>query len=186
MPSGVPSVGRSSGPSSKPSQSQNVVLSSAPSVDPSSNPSTVPSLVSSSEPSTGSSSMPSPVPTIDCSNDLDFKFEGDLSRTCDSYVAYKPVKRCKKIQPKSGGKKVRKFCPGTCKKKCKKPRGECENLLTFRFQGNWKFSCDLYVALKPVKRCKKDVEGTNDKVTGKLKKVRFFCPATCKRKCKTL
>ena len=56
---------------------------------------------------------------IDCSNDLDFRFEGNSSRTCDLYVAIKPVKRCEKIQPESGGKKVRKFCPGTCKRKCK-------------------------------------------------------------------
>ncbi|OEU06656.1 hypothetical protein FRACYDRAFT_254210 [Fragilariopsis cylindrus CCMP1102] len=106
----------------------------------------------------------------------------DSSRTCDSYVAFKPIKRCKKEQPGTG-KKVRFYCPGTCKKKC--PRGKCENLKTFRFQGNSN-ACDSYVAEKPVKRCKKDVEGKKDKVTGKLKKVKFFCPATCKKKCKTL
>ena len=116
---------------------------------------------------------------------MTMRFEGDSSRTCDSYVAFKPVKRCKKEQPGTK-KKVRKFCPGTCKKKCKTPRGECENSKTFRFQGNRKFTCDLYVAVKPVKRCRKNVQGKNDNVTGKLKKVRFFCPATCKRKCKSL
>ncbi|OEU07947.1 hypothetical protein FRACYDRAFT_250598 [Fragilariopsis cylindrus CCMP1102] len=94
--------------------------------------------------------------------------------------------RCRKIQPESGGKKVRKFCPGTCKKKCKTPRGKCENLKTFRFQGRQKFTCDLYVAVKPVKRCQKDVLGKKDEVNGKLKKIKFFCPATCKKKCKTL
>ena len=62
----------------------------------------------------------------------------------------------------------------------------CKNLVTFRFQGSQKFTCDLFVALKPVKRCRKDVKGINDRVAGKLKKVRFFLSATCKRKCKSL
>ena len=119
-----------------------------------------------------------------CENLGSFRFEGNSSRTCDSYVAMKPIKRCAKIQPKSGGKKVSEFCPSTCEKKCKKPRGKCEDLITFKFQGNPEFTCDLYVAEKPFKRCKKEVEGTEDE-NGKLKKIRFFCPATCKRKCKT-
>ena len=109
-----------------------------------------------------------------------------MSRICDSYVAFKPIKRCKKIQPKSVGKRVRTFCLGTCKKKCKNPRGKCENLKAFLFQGKQKLTCDLYVAVKPVKRCRKDVQGTEDKVIGILKKVKLFCPATCKKKCKTL
>ena len=77
------------------------------------------------------------------------------------------------------------MCPGICKKKCKTPRGKCENLKTFRFQGNMN-ACDSYVAVKPVKRCRKNVEGKKNKVTGRLKKVKFFCPATCRKKCKTL
>ena len=104
-----------------------------------------------------------------------------MPRTCDSYVAFKPIKRCKKIQPKSVGKRVRTFCLGTCKKKCKNPRGKCENLKAFLFQGKQKLTCDLYVAVKPVKRCRKDVQGTEDKVIGILKKVKLFCPATCKK-----
>ena len=104
-----------------------------------------------------------------------------MSRTCDSYVAFKPIKRCKKIQPKSVGKRVRTFCLGACKKKCKNPRGKCENLKAFLFQGKQKLTCDLYVAVKPVKRCRKDVQGTEDKVIGILKKAKLFCPATCKK-----
>ena len=151
--------------------------SSAPSQDPSSKPSTVPSLVPSSSPSV--------VPTTGCSNDLDFKFQGDSSKTCDSYTAIKPRKRCKKKVANTGGKRISYFCPATCKKECKIPRGKCENVKTFRLQGQ-KLTCDLYVAVKPRKRCKKKVQGKKNKVTGKLKKVKFFCPATCKKKCKTL
>ncbi|OEU10386.1 hypothetical protein FRACYDRAFT_247439 [Fragilariopsis cylindrus CCMP1102] len=91
--------------------------------------------------------------------------------------------RCKKKVANTGGKRIRDFCPGTCKKKCKTPRGKCENLKTFRFKDKKKFTCDLFVAEKPNKRCKKKVKGTKDKVSGKFKKVKFFCPATCKKKC---
>ena len=88
----------------------------------------------SSLPSAVLSASPSSIPS-----DLDFKFKGNLSKTYDSYVAFKPVKRCRSEQPGTG-KEVRKFCSGTCKKNCKKPRGVCENLVTFQFQGNRKFT----------------------------------------------
>ena len=62
----------------------------------------------------------------------------------------------------------------------------CENSDAFRFEDNLEFTCDLYIAKKPKKRCKKKVQGTKDEGTGKLKKVKFFCPATCKKNCKDL
>ena len=116
-----------------------------------------------------------------CENLKTFRFKDKKKFTCDLFVAEKPNKRCKKKV--KGGKRIRDFCPGTCKKKCKTPRGKCENLKTFRFKDKKKFTCDLFVAEKPNKRCKKKVKGTKDKVTGKFKKVKFFCPATCKKKC---
>ncbi|OEU19200.1 hypothetical protein FRACYDRAFT_237492 [Fragilariopsis cylindrus CCMP1102] len=123
-------------------------------------------------------SAPSAVPNFDCSDDISFRFEGNPSRTCDSYVAIKPIKRCQKIQPESGGKKVRNFCPSVCKSNCKRRRGPCENLGSFRFEGNSSRTCDSYVAMKPIKRCAK----IQPKSGGK--KVSEFCPSTCKKKCK--
>ena len=45
------------------------------------------------------------------------------------------------------------------------------------FEDNPELTCDSYVAEKPNKRCRKEQPGTD-------KKLKFFCPATCRRKCK--
>jgi hypothetical protein len=82
-----------------PSHSPSVIPSSTPSADPSSIPSTGPSV----SPSTRTTLQPSISPKIDCTDVIDFGFEGNSLRTCESYVALKTSKRCRKIQPESGG-----------------------------------------------------------------------------------
>ena len=70
----------------------------------------------------------------------------------------KPVTRCEKEQPGTG-KKVKFFCPATCKQECKKKsrspllpaaveRGPCENSDSFQFTGNSSRTCDSYFAIK--------------------------------------
>ncbi|OEU07703.1 hypothetical protein FRACYDRAFT_250726 [Fragilariopsis cylindrus CCMP1102] len=56
-------------------------------------------------------------------------------------------------------------------------RGDCENSDSFQFDGDATKTCDLFVAKKPNKRCKKKQLGTGIKL-------KFFCPATCKSQCK--
>jgi hypothetical protein len=107
-----------------------------------------------------------------CENLASFGYDGNSLMTCDSYVAEKPKRRCKKEQPGTN-KKLRFFCPSTCKTKC----GTCENSASFRYKGNSSRTCESYVAEKPKKRCRKKQPGTK-------KKLRFFCPSTCKRSCK--
>merc|ERR1712195_331153 len=108
------------------------------------------------------------------------------TKTCD-FVAGK-TKICKKKQPGTGGKKVKFFCPASCKSECKNTnsptssptvtRGACTNLDSFQFEDDATQTCDSYVAEKPKKRCQKVQPGPNNK------KLKFFCPATCKSKCK--
>jgi len=124
----------------------------------------------------------------DCENLDAFFFDGDATKTCDDYVADKPNKRCKKKQPGTGGKKVKFFCPASCKSECESTdsptssptvtRGACTNLDSFQFEDDATQTCDSYVAEKPKKRCQKVQPGPNNK------KLKFFCPATCKSKCK--
>ena len=98
----------------------------------------------------------------ECENSLIFCFKDDDTKTCDNFVAEKPVKRCSKHQPGTG-KKLRFFCPVTCKDKCKDTfttstaeRGPCEDSDSFQFKGNSKMTCDGWVAKKRVnRRCKK-------------------------------
>ena len=70
----------------------------------------------------------------------------------------KPVTRCGKEQPGTG-KKVKFFCPATCKQECRKKarspllpaaveRGPCENSDSFQFTGNSSRTCDSYFAIK--------------------------------------
>ncbi|OEU09042.1 hypothetical protein FRACYDRAFT_249387 [Fragilariopsis cylindrus CCMP1102] len=94
--------------------------------------------------------MPSTAPTFqergECENSLIFCFKDDDTKTCDNFVAEKPVKRCI-----------------TCKDKCKDTfttstaeRGPCEDSDSFQFKGNSKMTCDGWVAKKRVnRRCKK-------------------------------
>ena len=92
-----------------------------------------------------------------CENSDAFRFEGDGTKTCDSFVAKKPNKRCKKKQLGTNIK-LKFFCPSTCKRKCKKTdsptssptvkRGACENSDSFRFEGDETKTCDSYVAEK--------------------------------------
>jgi len=121
----------------------------------------------------------------DCENLDSFRYDGDETLTCDTFVAEKPRKRCKKKQPRTGIK-LKVFCPATCKKKCKTDsptfsptvkRKACENSDSFRFEGDATQTCDSYVAEKPRKRCNKKQPGTD-------KKLKFFCPSTCKGKCR--
>ena len=132
----------------------------------------------------------------ECENSQQFRFEGDSLRTCDSYVAEKPIKRCVKKQPGTDGKRVKFFCPATCKKKCftstpissptDKP-GPCKNSNAFGYEGDPLKTCDSYVAKKPYKRCRKVVDSNFFIVPADdqdANKIRFHCPATCKRKCK--
>ena len=121
-----------------------------------------------------------------CENSDAFRFEGNAKRTCDSFVAKKPNKRCKKKQLGTNIK-LKFFCPSTCKRKCKKTdsptssptvkRKPCENQESFQFKGDATKTCD-YVAKNPNKRCKKVQPGPGNK------KVKFFCPSACKKKCK--
>ena len=98
----------------------------------------------------------------ECENSLIFRFKEDDTKTCDTFVAEKPVRRCSKHQPGTG-KKLRFFCPVTCKDKCKDTfttstaeRGPCEDSDSFQFKGNSKMTCDGWVAKKRVnRRCKK-------------------------------
>jgi hypothetical protein len=133
----------------------------------------------------------SPTDRGECQNSVDFGYEGNATRTCDAYVALKPRKRCKKEQPGTGGKRLRYFCPATCKDRCKNTdaptvtpttsptdRGECQNSVDFGYEGNVTRTCDAFVAVHPLKRCKKEQPGTGGK------RVRYFCPATCKDRCK--
>jgi len=120
----------------------------------------------------------------DCENLDAFFFDGDATKTCDDYVADKPNKRCQKKQPGTG-KKVKFYCPATCKSQCKKTdsptasptvRGDCENLDAFRFKDDETKTCDFVAGKKKI--CKKKQPGTGGK------KVKFFCPASCKSECK--
>ena len=132
----------------------------------------------------------------ECENSQQFRFEGDSLRTCDSYVAEKPIKRCVKKQPGTDGKRVKFFCPATCKKKCftstpissptDKP-GPCKNSNAFGYEGDPLKTCDSYVAKKPYKRCRKVVDSNFFIVPAEdqdANKIQFYCPATCKRECK--
>jgi hypothetical protein len=119
-----------------------------------------------------------------CENSATFGYDGNVTRTCDAFVALKPRKRCKKVQPGTG-KHLRFFCPRTCKSKCQNAptasptdRGECQNSVDFGYEGNVTRTCDAFVAVHPLKRCKKEQPGTGGK------RVRYFCPATCKDRCK--
>jgi hypothetical protein len=133
----------------------------------------------------------------ECEDSNTFRFNNKLVKNCNTWVSVKPIKRCKK-NDSATGKKVRYFCPTICKPKCKSKSpivspsaspsttpttspsdnpGECEDSNTFRFNNELDKNCATWVSLKPIKRCKK-----NDSATGK--KVRYFCPNICKRKCK--
>ena len=87
----------------------------------------------------------------ECENSLIFRFKEDDTKTCDTFVAEKPVRRCSKHQPGTG-KKLRFFCPVTCRDKCKDTftteRGPCEDSDSFQFKGNSKRTCDGWVAKK--------------------------------------
>ena len=68
-------------------------------------------------------SVPTLSPTFqvrgECENSELWRFDGDVIKTCKTYVAVKPKKRCKKVQPGTK-KKLKFFCPSTCKRKCKR------------------------------------------------------------------
>merc|ERR1711865_1086536 len=117
-PSGLPSFGPSLTPSLRPSSSPTLTTSGVPSSSPSFDPSGAPSGAPSSIPS----EVPSGLPTVmrgECENLDSFRFKGNPSLTCDSYVARRPNVRCKEDQPGTG-KQVKYFCPAVCKRKCKK------------------------------------------------------------------
>jgi surface protein len=87
-----------------------------PGLEPSFAPSS--SSVPSAAPSDGSGAPSfSSAPSSECDNSASFRFDGDSSKTCESFVAEKPRKRCRKKQPGTG-KRLRFFCPSTCKKNC--------------------------------------------------------------------
>jgi hypothetical protein len=150
------------------------------------------------------SALPATSPTNnnrgECEDSNTFRFNNKKEKDCNTWVSTNPIKRCKRNDPVTW-KLVKYFCPNICKTKCKyKPptvlplpttlqsdddRGECEDSNTFRFirKKTFRFNkkqiknCDTWVSENPEKRCRK-----YDSTTGK--KVRFFCPNICKRKCK--
>merc|ERR1711865_436364 len=121
-------------------------------------PSSVPSSLPSSAPSAGPSSIPSLTPSGVPSSSPSF----DPSLTPSGVPSSSSAPSSIPSEVPSGLPTVR--------------RGKCENLDSFRFEGNTRATCS-FIAKRPNKRCRLDQPGTG-------KQVKYFCPAVCKKKCK--
>jgi hypothetical protein len=112
----------------------------------------------------------------------------------------KLFKHCDTVDLKSG-EKIKFSCPASCRNKCRRssptesptdslipsgvprdvpsllPSSDCTNEDGFRYKNNSNNKdCATWVSAKPIIRCKIDPRSAEQ----------FFCPATYKKKCKSL
>jgi hypothetical protein len=106
-----------------------IVTTVPPSLAPSDSPTNTPSssLLPSSSPSESPTNTVTESPTLQsrnvCEDSIIFRYENDPSKSCSTYVALKPRKRCRKLD-KQSGKRIKFFCPNVCnyKNKCREGR----------------------------------------------------------------
>jgi hypothetical protein len=121
-----------------------------------------------------------------CENLNTYFWQGDPSKTCDTFVAIKPRIRCKKKDTVTG-KALRKYCPATCKARCKNtsspstssdnnPTNNTNNCIDrddFKRNNRKKLNCDWVGRRKTRKRC--NLVDDNKKVS------EYWCRATCSK-----
>jgi len=136
-----------------------------------------------SSPSASPSAAPSASPTdltFSCDDSTTFLFDGNDEKDCE-WARSQTGRKCDKTQEvgqPGAGRKVDFFCPRICKNDlC-----ACVDSTTFKFEGNPNKDCSWAADKKTRKRCKKP-QSEDQPFGGKL--VKFFCPAVCKRSCRT-
>jgi len=130
-----------------------------------------------------------------CQDDTTYLYQGEEGKSCKTWAANKPRKRCKKKDKNRNDEQiVAFFCPSVCDSVCPtpepskapttttlSPRGVCENDNSFKFKSKKRKNCD-WVA-KRLSRCEKKVTSPS---AAKNKTIKFFCPATCDPSCSSV
>jgi trypsin len=205
-PTPIPTKNPTSNPTNKPSSSPTNNPSSSPTSNPSKNPSSSPT----SNPSNNPSSSPTTNPTNNLSSSQTNKPTAKppleicpVRGACEDVKGYTwkgktcaqlKRKHCRKPSKMNDGKKVRFYCPSLClPEECSNdptglptgstPRGSCDNTEGYRFQNET--CCDLSFGHSKKKRRQNCNKRDRNNGNGK-KRVRFFCPALCNRKCRRM